>query len=202
MSYGYRIVNLDLLLEELDATEVSTILNTFSCPLNLDVESFLHYKAIEFSKFGIAKTHLVFASYKGNNEIAGYFSLAGSKSFVISAKSKAITNKIKSRIRRFGTYNSDLKQYHIPAPLIGQIGKNAKYPDLISGDELLRLACDKIKQVQVDVGGKFVYLECENTPKLLEFYQRNGFVVFGERELDTDEKNLQTQTLLQLLKSL
>lgn len=170
--------------------------------MNLDIEEFLHCKAIEFSKFGVAKTHLVFASYKDNYEIAGYFSLAGSKSFVISAKSKAVSRRIKDRIKRFGTYNADLRQYRIPAPLIGQIGKNANFPNLISGDELLQLACDKIKQVQLDVGGKFAYLECENIPRLVEFYQRNGFVLFGERELDADEKNLKTQTLLQLLKYL
>lgn len=202
MGYGYQIVNLDLLLETRDIDEVQKILKTFSCPLNLDIEEFLHCKAIEFSRFGIAKTHLVVASYKGKDEIAGYFSLAGSKSFVISAKSKSLSRRVRDRIRRFGTYNTELRQYHIPAPLIGQIGKNFNYPDLITGDELLKLACDKIKQVQVDVGGRFAYLECENIPHLVEFYERNGFVVFGERTLDSDEKNLKTEVLLQLLKYL
>lgn len=202
MSRGYRIVNLDLLIEEVGEERVDEILKTFSCPLNFDVEEFLHRKAIAFSKSGIAKTHLVFASYKNKHEIAGYFSLAGSKSFVVSAKSKAISRKIRERIRRFATYDNKLKQYNIPAPLIGQLGKNANSPNLISGSELLQLACDKIKQVQLDVGGKFAYLECENVPKLVEFYQKNGFVLFGERELDADEKNLKTHTLLQLLKYL
>lgn len=202
MSRGYKIVNLDLLIEEVGEERVDEILKTFSCPLNFDVEEFLHRKAVAFSKSGIAKTHLVFASYKNNYEIAGYFSLAGSKSFVVSAKSKAISRKIRERIRRFATYDNKLKQYNIPAPLIGQLGKNANYPNLISGSELLQLACDKIKQVQLDVGGKFAYLECENVPKLVEFYQKNGFVLFGERELDADEKNLKTHTLLQLLKYL
>ena len=90
MSRGYKIVNLDLLIEEVGEERVDEILKTFSCPLNFDVEEFLHRKAVAFSKSGIAKTHLVFASYKNNYEIAGYFSLAGSKSFVVSAKSKAI----------------------------------------------------------------------------------------------------------------
>lgn len=202
MSFGYKIVNLDLLMEELGEAETNKKLKTFSCPLNLDIEEFLHYKAMEFSKFGLAKTHLVFASYKSSHEIAGYFSLAGSKSFVVSAKSKSISRRIKERIKRFGSYNTEFRQYYVPAPLIGQIGKNANFPSLISGDELLYLACEKIKQVQLDVGGKFAYLECENIPKLVEFYQRNGFVIFGERELDADEKNLKTQTLLQLLKYL
>lgn len=31
------------------------------------------------------------------------------------------------------------------------------------------------------------YIECAFNPKLYEFYARNGFVVFGEREKEHDE---------------
>ena len=93
----------------------------------------------------------------------------------------------------------------MPAPLIAQIGKNFAngYHKLISGDMLLSLACTKVKQVQLDIGGKIVYLECEDAPKLLDFYARNGFCNFGKRLLDKDERDLLSgEYLIQMMKYL
>ena len=46
-------------------------------------------------------------------------------------------------------------------PLIAQLGKNYQhgYNTLITGDELLKLACDKVKEIQLSLGGRFVYLD-------------------------------------------
>lgn len=202
MSLGYKIVNLDYMLQELTEEKTINILKEFSCVQNKDVENFLHDKSIEFSKMGIAKTHLVFASYKNKDVIAGYFALAGSKNFVISLKRKALSNTLKRKLKKFGVFYPEINQYVISAPLIGQLGKNSNLPQLITGSELLEMACEKVKNVQLDIGGKFVYLECENIPRLKEFYENNGFQCFGKRKLDADERDLKTKTLLQLLKYL
>lgn len=200
---GYKIVNLDDLLSEKGEIVTKEMLQSFSCKQNHDVEYFLKSKAIEFSKCSIAKTHIVFASYKGKWVIVGYFALAGTKSFVVKTKSKAISKTWKKKFYRFGSYNEELKQFNVPAPLIGQLGKNSDYSGLISGAELLKLACDKIRAVQCEVGGKFAYLECEDIPFLKDFYSQNVFFCFGERELDVDERHgFKTEKLLQLLKYL
>lgn len=49
---------------------------------------------------------------------------------------------------------------------------------LISGSELLQLAIEKVKLVQKEIGGRFVYLECEDNDKLIQFYESNNFKVF------------------------
>ena len=67
---GFKVVNLDLLLQVKSEEQIRTILNDFESPLNPDIESFLKYKAVEFSKSAIAKTYLVMASYQGANKIA------------------------------------------------------------------------------------------------------------------------------------
>lgn len=93
----------------------------------------------------------------------------------------------------------------ISAPLIGQLGKNFAngYDNLIPGDVLLKLATDKARAIQAVLGGKFVYLECEDKDALLNFYGDNGFVIFGKRDLDRDERDRQSgQYLVQLLKYL
>lgn len=57
----YISVNLKAMIDEIGESAVKALLSNFSCPLNKDVEQFLRIKAIEFSKQGIAQTHLVFA---------------------------------------------------------------------------------------------------------------------------------------------
>ena len=91
------------------------------------------------------------------------------------------------------------------APLIAQLGKNFSnsYNILITGDELLKLACDTVREGQKAFGGKFVYLECEDKTKLTEFYGDNGFVNFNNRPLDKDEKDdLSGEYLVQMIKFL
>lgn len=199
---GFKVVNLDLLLQVKSEEQIRTILNDFESPLNPDIENFLKYKAIEFSKASIAKTYLVMASYCGEYKIAGYFALSGNKSFVVKTKGNQISKNMKRRFSKFGTYDDSLKQYNVSALLIGQLGRNYKYPKLISGDELLNMAIDTLRTVQSLVGGKFVYLECEDVDKLKEFYIRNGFQIFGERSLDRDETDFSGHVLIQLLRYL
>ena len=50
MMHGYKVVNLKILVDEMGEEFAKNFLSDFSCHLNLDVESFLRYKAIEFSK--------------------------------------------------------------------------------------------------------------------------------------------------------
>lgn len=199
---GYVLLKLDDLISRYEEDKIVDILSSFSCSMNLDVAEFLHEKAIPFSNQGIAKVHIVMASFKDEYQIAGYFALAN-KSFVVKAKSKAISRTMKKRIAKFGVYDEQLKQYVITAPLIGLLGKNDNYSNLITGDELLELACQEVKKAQQIIGGKLVYLECEDAPKLKDFYERNGFIIFGERTLDPDETSKFTShKLLQLLKYL
>jgi len=102
-------------------------------------------------------------------------------------------------------FDPEFKRYTLAAPLIAQLGKNYYngYNKLISGDELLKMACDKVSESQRIIGGKIVYLECEDKVKLIEFYSSNGFVAFGKRKLDRDETEvMQGEYLIQMLKYL
>ena len=56
---GYKIVNLKLMVDAVGEDTAQAVLSTFSCPLNEDVEKFLHVKAIDFAKQGFSQTHLV-----------------------------------------------------------------------------------------------------------------------------------------------
>lgn len=200
---GYVGINLkDILMdEELGENAAKGILSSFSCPLNPDVEYFLKHTAIEFSKQGISSTYLVMASYKESYVLVGYFTLAN-KIFCIDRDSLP-SKTWRKRMSKFGQFDSAIQKYTLSAPLIGQLGKNYanNYNKLITGDELLKLALDKVRKMQEIVGGKIVYLECEGKDRLLEFYGRNGFVNFGTRKLDRDETfRLEGEELIQMLR--
>lgn len=200
---GYIGINLrDILNDDsLGESAANSILSSFSCPLNPDVEYFLRHTAIEFSKQSISSTYLIMASYKEKYVLCGYFTLAN-KVFCIEKDSLPSKNW-KHRMNKFGQFDKTLQRYTISAPLIGQLGKNYAngYDELITGDELLKLALDKVREMQYIVGGKIVYLECEQKEKLIDFYQSNGFVNFGIRALDRDETDkLSGESLVQMLR--
>ena len=204
----YTLIKLNDLVDAFSENEsmVKEILSTFSCLNNKDVDRFLKEKAVLFDRQGWSKTHLVFTSYKGEMVLVGYFTLA-TKSFVVKKNNRKsrfdkISSTLMKRIARHGRYDMDTNQYTISAPLIGQLGKTDKYPDLISGDVLLKYACDTVKQAQSIIGGRFVYLECEDKQKLVDFYSANGFVNFGRRALEADEKDIGGNYLVQMLKFL
>lgn len=197
---GFWQSNLRDLLAELGEERTSEILSAFECPLNPDVQSFLREKAILFSKHGYASTYLVFASYQGSVVLIGYYALA-MKAVVI--KGSLLSSQWRGRLRRFAFYDSDLKQFTLSLPLIGQLSKNYAhhYDRLISGDDLLGIACETVREIQLMSSGKMVYLECEDVLPLTSFYERNGFFRFANRNLDGDERDLsQTPYLVQMIK--
>lgn len=197
---GYSLINLFDMLQELGEDKLKIILSSYLCPYNKDIEYFLKDRAIEFSRQRIAATHLVFASYMDKHVLIGYFTLANKFIFIpqrLFNKSKTL----RKRIAKFGARQEN--GYSLSTPLLAQFGKNYtnNYNNLITGDELLLLAINKVKQIQADIGGKFVYLECEDVPKLVDFYSANGFINFGRRDLDRDEKDrLKGAYLIQMLK--
>lgn len=197
---GYASASLSDMIKELGESEVKKLLSSFSCPINPDVEMFLKEKAIVFSEQGLSKTHLIFTSYKNEPVLVGYFTLAP-KYIVI--KKGSLSKTLQKRINKFTTYDVGSKQYITSASLIAQLGKNFTngYNKLISGNELLKIATDKVKKIQDEIGGKLTYLECVDNLKLIDFYQSNGFVMFGKRTLERDETSLfEGEYLIQMLR--
>ena len=95
---GYKIIPLNELMAQLDKERVTTILSSFSSPMNKDVELFLKQKAVTFDTQSISRTHLVFTSYKEQTVLAGYFTLTY-KDFTIPAKN--VGRSLRDRIKKF-----------------------------------------------------------------------------------------------------
>lgn len=145
---------------------------------NEDVESFLKKKALDFSKQKLSVTYLVLC--EDGLGLQGYFSLTV-KPIAIPAKFVEKSNVVKKKWSKFATYDSSRKVYVASAYLIAQFGKNCldKASNALSGNDLMNICMGVIKECQHMVGGGIVFLECENNPKLIKFYQDNGFVEFN-----------------------
>ena len=157
----------------------------FSCPRNPSIERFLKKSAINFTKQDTSVTYLVFE--KKDIEFVGYFSLTIRP---IEVPADRVSKSIGRRLERAGRFDRQANIYNAAAYLIAQLGKN--YTDganeRISGVELLGAAWNKLREIQYHVAGSIAFLEAEDVPELLDFYTRNNFRVFGQR--DSEEGRL------------
>ncbi len=198
----YNIISLTDMLNELEESDVTNELSSFLSPKNKDIEDFLHNNAIQFARQNLAPTNLVYANCDNGSFLCGYFTLTIK---TIEVEKSLVGSQTFKKITKFGTYDKEYEKCSIPAPLIAQLGKNYNNGcnKLISGAELLQIACDEVKKAQLIVGGKVVYLECEDNKKLTDFYYSNGFKKFSQRPLDNDEQDsFNGRYLVQMLKYL
>lgn len=76
--------------------------------------------------------------------------------------------------------------------MIAQFGRNYQDDILepISGNELMDLAIDTLCLAQHIVGGGVIFLECEDQPKLLSFYENenNRYKRYGTRYSEKDDR--------------
>lgn len=149
------------------------ILSKFKSLNNSDVEKFLKKNAIEFEKKSISTTYLVFNE---NNLILGYFSLANRSLILSNERFSKLSKSKQSKLLQSGQkLENDI--YIINSYLIGQLGKNFSISkkEQIKGIELLSLAFKMLLEAKKIINTGYVWLECENQPKLLNFYSEFGF---------------------------
>lgn len=186
----YDVSNVLTLVEKSGEKKVNRILSTFISE-NKEVENFVKKYAIDFAKRKWSITYLV--SDSDTKKLLGIFTLAN-KAVQIKDIS-VLSNRITNKIRQFAIGNStglDQKVYISTAYLLAQFGKNNKYSNLITGEDLLQEALSKLYEIQFSVGGKLLWLECEDdNEKALNFYKREnyGFMKFATRKNFLDGKN-------------
>ncbi len=183
--------------EEAGEPALVELLSGFSSPKNKDVERFLKKSAIEFTKKNQSVTYLVVSAE--DVRLLGYFTLALKP---LTVRGETVSNAMKRKLLRISELDEKSDTYTMSAYLIAQLGKNFSESGgtEITGAELLKLAWDKIKEIQYLGGGVVTFLEAENEEKLLSFYRDNRFSQFDTRQTtsDTDESH----ELVQLLRLL
>ena len=197
----YSVINIRRYLNsdnpKLGESRLLQVLSGFSCLRNPDVERFLKKSSVEFTKKNQSVTYLVFDI--SSMVLVGYFTLALKP---LTVRGETVSNTVKKKLLRVSEWDEKSDTYTMSAYLIAQLGKNftSGADQKITGEELLALAWDKIKEIQYLGGGVVTFLEAENEEKLLSFYRDNRFSQFDTRQTasDTDEAH----ELVQLLRLL
>ena len=183
--------------EEAGEPALVELLSGFSSPKNKDVERFLKKSAIEFTKKNQSVTYLVVSAE--DVRLLGYFTLALKP---LTVRGETVSNTMKRKLLRISELDEKSDTYTMSAYLIAQLGKNFSESGgtEITGAELLKLAWDKIKEIQYLGGGVVTFLEAENEEKLLSFYRDNRFSQFDTRQTSSDAD--EAHELVQLLRLL
>ena len=197
----YLVINIRRYLNsdnpKLGESRLLQVLSGFSCLRNPDVERFLKKSSVEFTKKNQSVTYLVFDI--SSMVLVGYFTLALKP---LTVRGETVSNTVKKKLLRVSEWDEKSDTYTMSAYLIAQLGKNFTNgaEKKITGEELLVLAWNKIKEIQYLGGGVVTFLEAENEEKLLSFYRNNRFSQFDIRQTtsDTDESH----ELVQLLRLL
>mgnify|MGYP000447115671 CR=1 FL=1 len=117
----------------------------------------------------ISRTYFIYTSFRGRPQLVGYFAIA--------LKPVHICKRVSRRIRKCITGNTGREEASVF--LLGQLGKNYKdeidQQELISGEQLIYLAFEKILEAYQIIGGRAVLAECRNEEHLKNFYENMGF---------------------------
>lgn len=172
-------VNILDMIKAIGEEELQFILSEFYCPKNPEIEEFVRKNAIEFAKRKMSITYLV---VDGEGRIMGIFTLTQK---AVQLVDRGLTGAVRKKIQRHARLDEATESYMLSAFLIAQFGKNYQYEEskALTGNELMDMTIITLKEIQRQIGGGVVYLECEDNPKLLSFYQNNEnrYQIFGER---------------------
>ena len=152
-------------------------------------------KALDFAKRKLAVTYLVCTD---SGKLAGAFTIANKYTKV---PVQSISNTLKNRIRQFANLDEGDDSYATSAYLFAQFGKHDDLSEdcLITGNELMYFVMEVISSVQNKIGGKMMWLECEeDNLRALQFYAQGDkpFKMFGKRDSDDGTVYVQMLKLL------
>ena len=183
----YTIRLFDLLAMDGGEQFFKSIANSFTSK-NEDVELFFREKAIQATKLNTAATYLVISFENKKFDLLGYFTLATK---MLTLKQSSLSKTECKSISRFGYFDEDSLSYKLPAVLIAQFSRNFnKKSSSISGSDLMDIALDKIKDILHSTSGKAVFLECEQSEKIIDFYINHNFQPLGNTVFSKDNKEL------------
>ena len=176
------------ILDELELSGEANLrkdLSLFLCEKNPEIEEFIREKAIDFAKRKLSITYLILDTDSG--VILGYFTLTH-KSVILNGE--GLSKTFQKRLAAFSRLDKDTGNYVVSAFLLAQLGKNyaVEASGRISGKQMMKFVNDILLDIQRRIGGGVLYLDCEDNPKLKNFYVSENFKEFADRFSSEDER--------------
>ena len=173
----FRKISLQSLLKQIKDTEKikENVLNTFNGRGESEVSDFLHNKSIDYEQRSLSSTYLI---YNDRSQLVGYFTISN-KGLIISKESYEKLLKKQQKKLSFNGRKLENGDYIVNSFLLGQLGKNfnknISEEDKIKGVELLTIAYNHLIEIKNLINVKYLWIECEDNKKLLDFYSNFGF---------------------------
>lgn len=173
----FKKISLQSLLKQIKDTEKikENVLNTFNGRGESEVSDFLHNKSIDYEQRSLSSTYLI---YNDRSQLVGYFTISN-KGLIISKESYEKLLKKQQKKWSFNGRKLENGDYIVNSFLLGQLGKNFNKnileEDKIKGVELLTIAYKLLIKIKNLINVKYLWIECEDNKKLLDFYSNFGF---------------------------
>ena len=173
----FKKISLQSLLKQTKDTEKikENVLNTFNGRGKSEVSDFLHNKSIDYEQRSLSSTYLI---YNDRSQLVGYFTISN-KGLIISKENYEKLLKKQQKKLSFNGRKLENGDYIVNSFLLGQLGKNFNKnileEDIIKGVELLRIAYNLLIEIKNLINVKYLWIECEDNKKLLDFYSNFGF---------------------------
>ncbi|HZK37757.1 MAG TPA: hypothetical protein VFC98_02605 [Clostridia bacterium] len=166
-----------------DENKIQELISIFYCEKDKDVENFLKDKSIIFEKLGKSRTYFIYDENAEEFNILAYFTLAMQ---VLKVPEELLSGRKTKLLDGYGSKIKGEKITEFPTILIGQIGKNDLYKELISGKEIMEYCILLVLRGQATLGGRIIMLECKDIPYIINLYEKFGFQKL-ERNYEDDE---------------
>lgn len=173
----FRKISLQSLLKQIKDTKKikENVLNTFNGRGKSEVSDFLHNKSIDYEQRSLSSTYLI---YNDRSQLVGYFTISN-KGLIISKENYEKLLKKQQKKLSFNGRKLENGDYIVNSFLLGQLGKNFNKnileEDKIKGVELLTIAYNLLIEIKNLINVKYLWIECEDNKKLLDFYSNFGF---------------------------
>ena len=170
----YNIQTLDELIGMKNGEQYFTLVADSFRSINPDVEFFIKTKAVQSSRLKTSVTYLISKDISETEiDFVGYFTLA---SKILRVPEQGLSKSEKKLLRLYSHFDETNNTYNCPAVLIAQFGRNFnESSESIKGQTMMDIVIAQIEIIQSLVGGKTVFLECENNIKLISFYESQNF---------------------------
>lgn len=147
----------------------------FSCGV-IDLDDFFLNDADLYAEELLGKTYC-WVTTESPHRIVALFTLAND-----SIKTKLISSNDKNRLQRNIVNPKRGRSY--PAVLIGRLGVNREYQNSPShiGRQLMTFIKDWFRHEDNKTGCRFIAVDAYNEEKVLNYYERNGFVPLYKTE--------------------
>ena len=179
------------MIEISDEAKAEELISIFMCKKDIDIESFIKTKAILFEKLGKSRTYFIYDEDREDFQILAYYTIAIQ---VLKIPDGMLSGNMIKRLDGLSANVRGNRISEFPTILIGQIGKNDKFSQSITGSEVIEYCLATIFEGQEKLGGRIIMLECKDVPYLIRLYKKFGF--------DLLEKDYENGELLQMIRLL